>query len=68
MSDDTYLAMRAEIDMADRLCEAFAIEADRLGERCAHLEDLLERVLDCGWPLPQGLVIDIGSELRREEA
>jgi len=58
--------MDAELTFDERLARHAIEEADRLGDRCAELEDLLARVLGSGFPLPKGLVIDIASALREE--
>ena len=52
----------------DALASHALVEADRLGDRCAALEDLLAQVLEGGWPLPQTLRLAIANALYEEEA
>lgn len=47
----------------DALATHALVEADRLGDRCAVLEDLLAQVLGSGWPLSHKLRLAIASAL-----
>ncbi len=51
----------------DALATHALVEADRLGDRCANLEDLLAQVLEGGWPLANDLRLAIASALYGED-